>query len=189
MPHPRRILHQRAASRPRPTRQNRAAARAPDATPVALLGAALLLLLAAAVPVTAQESGGAPAGESPADAADEAPPTVASNDVRFTEERFEALQERGALILVDVHADWCPTCKSQQKVLDAFRAEHPDVPLHVLKVDFDEQKKWVRHFEAPRQSTLILYRGEEQVWFGVAENRRDVIFRRILSAAETTGTG
>ena len=40
----------------------------------------------------------------------------------FTQERFEALQAAGALVLVDVHADWCPTCAKQQKVLDAYEA-------------------------------------------------------------------
>jgi thiol-disulfide isomerase/thioredoxin len=153
-----------------------------------LLGA-LLLVLSASAPVAAQEPGSSPAGGVPPEAADQLRTTAISNDVRFTEGRFEELQGRDALILVDVHADWCSTCKSQQEVLADFREEHPDVPLHVLKVDFDEQKKWVRHFEAPRQSTLILYRGQERVWFGVAENRRDVIFSRILSAAGDGRTG
>ncbi|MEX0600049.1 MAG: thioredoxin family protein [Rhodothermales bacterium] len=104
----------------------------------------------------------------------------------FTEERFEELQSEGALILIDVFADWCPTCAQQQKVLDAYLDEHPDVPLHILQVNFDEQKEWVRAFRAPRQSTLILYRGEEQVWFNVAETSRDVIFAALNEAAEST---
>jgi len=156
--------------------------------PTFLLTAASLLLLAAAVPVTAQESGESPGDEAGARASETAATAEEPVDAPFTEERFEKLQEKDALILVDVYADWCPVCKSQQKVLAEFREKHPDVPLHTLQVDFDEQKKWVKHFRAPRQSTLILYRGEEQLWFGVAENRRDVIFARILEAAET-GTG
>ncbi len=31
-------------------------------------------------------------------------------DEAFTQERFEALQAEGALILLDVFASWCPTC-------------------------------------------------------------------------------
>lgn len=101
----------------------------------------------------------------------------------FTAERFAELQEEGALILLDVFADWCPTCAGQQKVLAAYREQHPDVPLHTLTIDFDNQKKYVREFEAPRQSTLILYHGEERVWFSVAETREDVIFGAINDAA------
>jgi thioredoxin 1 len=101
----------------------------------------------------------------------------------FTPERFTALQQQNALILLDVHADWCPTCALQQKILGDFRAQHPDVPLHVLQIDFDNQKRYVRQFRAPRQSTLILYRGTERVWFSVAETSPEVIFAELNKAA------
>lgn len=100
----------------------------------------------------------------------------------FTEERFEALQEQGAYVLLDVFADWCPTCAAQQKVLAAFQEQHPDAPLHILTIDFDDQKDLVRRFRAPRQSTLILYHGTEQIWFSVAETREDPIFEALGQA-------
>lgn len=101
----------------------------------------------------------------------------------FTQERFEALQADGALILLDVFADWCPTCAKQQEVLSAYQEKHPDVPLHILQIDFDDQKKWVKKFKAPRQSTLIVYQGEEQIWFNVAATSPDVIFAALNEAA------
>lgn len=102
---------------------------------------------------------------------------------RFTKERFEALRAENALILVDISASWCPTCARQGRLIERFRDAHPEVPLHVLQVDFDTQKKWVQHFKAPRQSTLILFRGDERVWFSVAETRKSVIFDAIHAAA------
>ena len=101
----------------------------------------------------------------------------------FTVERFEALQAEDALILVDVHAKWCPTCAQQTKILEEYRAQRPDVELYWLKVDFDNQKKWVKHFRAPRQSTLLLYRGEEKLWFSVAETRAEKVFEALDAAA------
>lgn len=101
----------------------------------------------------------------------------------FTEERFEALQAEGALVLVDVWATWCPTCKRQREILADFQDTHPEVDFTILEVDFDDDKRLVRQFRAPRQSTLVLYRGEEQVWFSVAETRENVIFEELLSAA------
>jgi thiol-disulfide isomerase/thioredoxin len=179
-------------TRPGPSREARTGRRSPAALSAFLtvstcLLTAAVLLLAAAHPLAAQEPGDPPAGETAAEATALPSAREGPSEAPFTEERFEALQASGALILVDVYADWCPVCMVQQKVLAEFREERPDVPLHVLKVDFDEQKAWVRHFEAPRQSTLILYRGDEQLWFRVAENRRDVIFRRILMAAGGAG--
>lgn len=101
----------------------------------------------------------------------------------FTEARFAALQEEGPLILLDVHADWCPTCALQQKVLADYRKQHPEVPLHTLAIDFDEQKEYVRRFGAPRQSTLILYRGKDRIWFSVAETAAEVIHTALNEAA------
>lgn len=102
---------------------------------------------------------------------------------RFELERFQELQEANALVLIDVAASWCPTCARQKTLVARYRAEHPDVPLHVLRVDYDYQKKWVQHFKAPRQSTLILYKGAEQVWFSVAETREEILFRAFDEAA------
>jgi thiol-disulfide isomerase/thioredoxin len=101
----------------------------------------------------------------------------------FTEERFEALQAAGELVLVSVHADWCGTCARQSDILSAFPEKNPDTELYILVVDFDKQKDWVRHFGAPSQSTLILYRGEERVWFSVGETGEDKIYGQITEAA------
>ena len=103
----------------------------------------------------------------------------------FSEERFQALQAEDALILIDVYADWCPTCAAQQEVLASFKEKHPDVGLHVLTVDFDDQKEWVKHFKAPRQGTFILFRGEEQIWYAVAETREAEIFAQLIAAQKT----
>ena len=101
----------------------------------------------------------------------------------FEIERFRELQEANALVLVDIAASWCPTCARQKTLVARYRADHPDVPLHVFRVDYDYQKEWVQHFKAPRQSTLILYKGAEQVWFAVAETREEVLFRAFDEAA------
>jgi thioredoxin 1 len=113
-----------------------------------------------------------------------AAPASAQEKEPFTDARFAELQEAGAVILIDVFADWCPTCAQQQRVLAAFQEEHPDAPLHILTVDFDGQKDLVTRFEAPRQSTLILYRGTERVWFSVAETRRAAILEKLLEALD-----
>ena len=101
----------------------------------------------------------------------------------FSEERFETLQAENAVVLIDVWAPWCPTCKRQREILADFQDQHPEVDFTILEVDFDDDKQLVRKFRAPRQSTLALYRGEEQVWFSVAETRKDVIFEELLNAA------
>jgi len=108
---------------------------------------------------------------------------MATKPEPFEIQRFRALQEADALVLIDIAASWCPTCARQKTLVARYRAEHPEVPLHVLRVDYDDQKEWVQYFKAPRQSTLILYKGNEQVWFAVAETRESVVFRAFDEAA------
>lgn len=94
----------------------------------------------------------------------------------FTKERFDALQAQGAPVLIDVYPTWCPTCAKQRKVLSAYQAANPESKLVILEVNFDDQKEWVKHFKAPRQSTLVLFDGRKKVWFSVAETRQKQIF-------------
>jgi thioredoxin 1 len=100
----------------------------------------------------------------------------------FTQARFEQLQAAGEVVLVDVYASWCPTCKKQHEILGAYRAANPDKNLHVLQVDFDKDKKTVLALKAPRQSTLYLFHGDRQLWFSVAETDAGVIHKELNKA-------
>ncbi|WP_444929721.1 thioredoxin family protein [Microbulbifer sp. SSSA002] len=113
-------------------------------------------------------------------------PLVSAGE-RFSEMRFKELQAAKQPVLIDVRADWCPTCKKQRVILTQFQKENPQCGLTVLDVNFDQQKEWVKHFRAPRQSTLLLYLGEQQVWFSVAETRADVIRQNIFNSVKACG--
>lgn len=113
-----------------------------------------------------------------------ATPVWALDKEPFTQERFDELRENGELVLVDVFADWCSTCAKQQTILSKYVSQHPDVDLHILEVNWDKDKEIVRQLRAPRQSTLLLYAGEEQYWYSVAETDREVIFDTLNRAAE-----
>ncbi len=100
----------------------------------------------------------------------------------FDKERFDALTRDNALILVDIFANWCPTCARQREILDRYQQQNPDAPLHILTVNYNTQREWVRHFGATRQSTFLLYRGTERIWMSVAETSEDRITARLDEA-------
>ncbi len=87
----------------------------------------------------------------------------------YTAERLAALQATDAPVLIDVRADWCPTCKKQAEVLSVLLAEPAFAGFRVLNVDWDAQRDVARALGAPRQSTLIVFRGSEQRALSVAE--------------------
>ncbi len=102
----------------------------------------------------------------------------------FTQARFDALQSEGAVVLVDIYAPWCPTCQQQQKAFAQYRAANPNKKFTILVVDYDKNKDIVRQFRAPRQATLLLYRGKAQHWFAVAESRPEVIAAELNKAID-----
>ena len=111
-------------------------------------------------------------------------PVQALDKTTFSQEAFEELQAAGAVVLIDVYAAWCPTCAKQRAALEQYQAANPDKEFYVLEVDFDRDKDVVRQFRAPRQSTLLLYKGREQFWFSVAETRPEVIAAEIDKAID-----
>jgi thioredoxin len=96
-------------------------------------------------------------------------PAHAAAQRPFDEQAFKAAQEFGKPILVEIHADWCPTCKAQLPILDKVSSEPKFLNLVRFRVDFDTQKDLVRQFKARIQSTLVLYRGKSEVTRSVGE--------------------
>jgi thiol-disulfide isomerase/thioredoxin len=69
---------------------------------------------------------------------------------------------RELLLIVEIHADWCPECKAQNRVLDRLGNEPRYAPLVRLRIDYDSQKNLVKEFKARQQSTLIVYKGNQE---------------------------
>lgn len=104
---------------------------------------------------------------------------LAERKQEFTEAAFKQAQANNQAILIDVWAEWCPTCRRQQDRLNDYFVENPDSEIVVFVVNYDTQKEWVSHFRAPRQSTLVLFHGEEQIWFSVAQTNKTPIFEAL----------
>ena len=82
--------------------------------------------------------------------------------VPFSADAFKAAQASGRPILVEIHADWCPTCKAQQPILDQLTAQPKFKELKIFRVDFDSMKPAVKAFGARMQSTLIVFKGSAE---------------------------
>jgi len=90
-------------------------------------------------------------------------PASAMEPSAFTPEAFLGAQQAGKPILVDITAPWCPTCKAQAPIIQELTSREVYKDVVVFHVDFDNQKDVVRSFNARSQSTLITYRGQEEV--------------------------
>lgn len=86
----------------------------------------------------------------------------ASDERPFTAEAFSQLTKAGQEVVVDVHADWCPTCRRQQPVLEALVKDDKYKGYTILVVDFDKQTDALKQFRVSTQSTLIVYHGTQE---------------------------
>ena len=93
----------------------------------------------------------------------------------FDQKTFGDLQAAGKPILIHVHADWCPTCRQQTPIIAELLATPEFKGYTVLKVNFDSQKDARRVLRAVQQSTLIVYRGMNELVRSVGDTGKDSI--------------
>jgi len=98
-------------------------------------------------------------------------PALANTVVPFSADAFKAAQAAGSPILVEIHADWCPTCKAQKPILDRLTADQKFKDLKIFRVDFDAMKPVVKEFGAQKQSTLIIFKGSAEQGRSVGDTK------------------
>lgn len=73
----------------------------------------------------------------------------------------------GETVFVDYAADWCGTCKRQERVVSELRAANPDYDQNItfVRVDWDMygSHEVASSRGVPRRSTLLMLRGEEEL--------------------------
>lgn len=109
--------------------------------------------------------------------------TAGSDWIAYSPETFAEARERHAAVLVDVHADWCPTCRAQKPILDELRAEPELGNVAFIMVSFDDDKEFLQAYRVARQSTIIMFKGTQEVARSVAETDRERLREFVLTAA------
>lgn len=93
----------------------------------------------------------------------------------FDQATFVSLQATNKPVLIDVYADWCPTCKQQAPILAELLARPEFKGYTVLKVNFDAQKDVRRALGVAQQSTFIVYRGKQELVRSTGDTSKESI--------------
>jgi thioredoxin 1 len=80
----------------------------------------------------------------------------------FDAQAFKKAQAEGKTVLVDFHADWCPTCKAQAPVIDALLTDPKFKEIVVFKVNYDKETALKKELKVTGQSTLIVFKGAKE---------------------------
>ena len=90
--------------------------------------------------------------------------TASAGEIKpFSQAEFDRLTQAGQPVVVDVSATWCPTCKAQKPILEKLMKQPAYKDLTLLTVDFDSEKSTVRALKVSMQSTLVGFKGAQEV--------------------------
>jgi thiol-disulfide isomerase/thioredoxin len=81
----------------------------------------------------------------------------------FDANAFQAAKSAGRSILIQVSAPWCPTCRAQKPILAELASKPKFGSFVFFEVDFDSQKDVLRMLNVHQQSTLITFKGANEV--------------------------
>ena len=95
---------------------------------------------------------------------------------------FMMAQKKGKTIVVDVYADWCPTCRAQAPILEELRTEKQSKDVLFVKVNFDVEKDFLREHRIPRQSTVLVFDGTTEKARSIAQTNRTRLRGGVLGA-------
>lgn len=90
-------------------------------------------------------------------------PAAAITPQAYTAQAFGAAQAAGKPILLHITASWCPTCRAQKPILSMLEAEPKFKELVTFDIDFDTSKALLRQLRVSQQSTMIVYKGKQEV--------------------------
>lgn len=76
--------------------------------------------------------------------------------VDLTQENFEAVIQKNALVLVDFWAPWCGPCRAFAPIYEAASEQHKDVVF--AKVNTEDQQALGAMFQIRSIPTLMLFR-------------------------------
>lgn len=79
----------------------------------------------------------------------------------FTAALLAQAQASDQPVALHFHADWCPTCRAQEKVLQSLKSE-PGLDLTVMVVNYDTEKELKKRFKVRAQSTFVVLRGQQE---------------------------
>ncbi len=76
---------------------------------------------------------------------------------------FLKLLAAGGPVIVHVHADWCAVCRAQMPVMERVLANAAYKSVRAIRVNFDQEKRFLTDYRVVRQSTILVFRGGKEV--------------------------
>lgn len=87
----------------------------------------------------------------------------------FSQKDFDALTAAGKPVVLDISATWCPTCAAQKPIIDGLMKQPAYKAVTLMTIDFDTAKPTLKAFKVTMQSTLVAFKGANEVGRSVGD--------------------
>lgn len=88
---------------------------------------------------------------------------------------FDKAVAGGGPVVIQFHADWCPTCKQQQPVVAQVMADPKFKDFQLFVADFDNDKAAKKALRVSSQSTFVVFKGGKEVARSTGQTTRAAI--------------
>lgn len=102
--------------------------------------------------------------------------------VPFNQAQYDQAVTAGKPVVVYFHADWCPTCRAQQPIVDKLSKQAMFAPLTIFEADFDTQTDLEKALKVTQQSTFVVFKQGHEVTRSTGQTQEPVI-RAVLQKA------
>ena len=93
----------------------------------------------------------------------------------FNQDAFTEAKAAGKTVVLDFHADWCPVCRKQGPLLQSLVQEDKLKDVLVFKVNYDKESTLKKDLKVKDQSTLIVFKGKDEVSRATWETNKDQV--------------
>lgn len=86
-----------------------------------------------------------------------------ADEVPFNQAQYEKTIASGKPAVVYLHADWCPTCRAQQPIVDKLSKEPQLKNVTIFVADFDKETALEKSLKVTQQSTFVVFKQGHEV--------------------------
>jgi thiol-disulfide isomerase/thioredoxin len=105
-----------------------------------------------------------------------------ADEVPFNQAQYAQAVAAGKPVVVYLHADWCPTCRAQQPVVDRLSKEPRLKDVTIFVADFDKETALEKTLKVSQQSTFVVFKQGHEVTRSTGQTSEPAI-RAVLEQA------
>ena len=91
----------------------------------------------------------------------------------FDKATFDKAVAAGEPVIVQFHADWCPTCKAQKPIVHGLMNEAKMKEVTLFVANYDTEKDLKKKLNVAQQSTFVVFKGGKEAGRSTGQTKKD----------------